>query len=138
MRVLILGGTVFLGRHLVDAALDRGDEVTIFHRGRTGAPLPTGVRHVHAAAPDLPILDYPDELRAPAPDVVLHMILLGERDAAATMAAFGGVARRIVAVSSADVYRAFSRFVRKEPGLPDPVSITEESPLRDRRYPFRC
>ncbi len=33
MRVLIIGGTVFLGRHLVDAALTRGDEVTLFHRG---------------------------------------------------------------------------------------------------------
>ena len=38
MRVLILGGTVFLGRHLVDAALDRGDQVTLFHRGRHPAP----------------------------------------------------------------------------------------------------
>lgn len=38
MRLLILGGTVFLGRHLVDAALGRGDEVTIFTRGRGQAP----------------------------------------------------------------------------------------------------
>lgn len=34
MRVLILGGTIFLGRHLVDAALDGGHDVTLFHRGR--------------------------------------------------------------------------------------------------------
>lgn len=34
MKWLILGGTVFLGRHLVDAALAAGDDVTIFHRGR--------------------------------------------------------------------------------------------------------
>jgi 2'-hydroxyisoflavone reductase len=33
MRVLILGGTRFLGRHLVDAALARGHKVTIFNRG---------------------------------------------------------------------------------------------------------
>lgn len=37
MRLLILGGTVFLGRHLVTAALERGHEVTIFTRG-TSAP----------------------------------------------------------------------------------------------------
>ncbi|HYE14573.1 MAG TPA: NAD-dependent epimerase/dehydratase family protein, partial [Pyrinomonadaceae bacterium] len=34
MRLLILGGTKFLGRHLVDAALGRGARVTIFNRGR--------------------------------------------------------------------------------------------------------
>jgi 2'-hydroxyisoflavone reductase len=39
MRVLILGGTLFLGRHLVEAALDRGDEVTLFNRGRTNPEL---------------------------------------------------------------------------------------------------
>ncbi|GCE31893.1 hypothetical protein KDA_73770 [Dictyobacter alpinus] len=33
MKFLILGGTVFVGRHLVEAALSRGHEVTIFHRG---------------------------------------------------------------------------------------------------------
>jgi 2'-hydroxyisoflavone reductase len=39
MRLLILGGTLFLGRHLVDAARAAGHEVTLFHRGRTGAGL---------------------------------------------------------------------------------------------------
>ena len=33
MRLLVLGGTRFLGRHLVEAALARGDDVTIFTRG---------------------------------------------------------------------------------------------------------
>ncbi len=34
MRLLVLGGTRFLGRHVVDAALARGDAVTTFTRGR--------------------------------------------------------------------------------------------------------
>ncbi len=34
MKILILGGTVFLGRHLVDAALARGHDVTLFNRGQ--------------------------------------------------------------------------------------------------------
>ena len=34
MKLLILGGTVFLGRHLVDAALARGHEITLFNRGQ--------------------------------------------------------------------------------------------------------
>src|SRR5207244_4277779 len=36
---LVLGGTRFLGRHLVQAALERGDRVTLFNRGRTNPDL---------------------------------------------------------------------------------------------------
>ncbi len=39
MRLLILGGTVFLGRHLVECALARGHSVTLFNRGRTNPNL---------------------------------------------------------------------------------------------------
>jgi 2'-hydroxyisoflavone reductase len=34
MQLLILGGTIFLGRHLVDAAAARGHAVTLFNRGQ--------------------------------------------------------------------------------------------------------
>ena len=34
MRLLVLGGTVFLGRAIVDEALEAGHEVTLFNRGR--------------------------------------------------------------------------------------------------------
>ena len=39
MKLLVLGGTKFLGRHVVEAALARGDEVTIFTRGQTNPDL---------------------------------------------------------------------------------------------------
>ncbi len=39
MDILILGGTVFLGRHLVEAAQARGHRVTLFHRGQHGTDL---------------------------------------------------------------------------------------------------
>ena len=39
MNLLILGGTVFLGRHLVDAALARGHTITLFNRGQHNADL---------------------------------------------------------------------------------------------------
>lgn len=35
MRILIIGGTVFLGRALVDSALARGHELTLFNRGKS-------------------------------------------------------------------------------------------------------
>ncbi|MCZ2824273.1 MULTISPECIES: NAD-dependent epimerase/dehydratase family protein [unclassified Modestobacter] len=43
MRLLVLGGTHLLGRHVVTAALERGHEVATFTRGVSGAP-PTGSR----------------------------------------------------------------------------------------------
>lgn len=39
MRLLILGGTVFLGRHLVEAALGQGHTVTLFNRGQRNPDL---------------------------------------------------------------------------------------------------
>ena len=46
MRLLVLGGTVFLGRHVAAEALERGHEVTLFHRGRHGAELFPEAEHV--------------------------------------------------------------------------------------------
>ena len=43
MRILVLGGTQFLGRHAVDAALAGGHEVTLFNRGQTRPELHPGV-----------------------------------------------------------------------------------------------
>jgi len=34
MKILVLGGTVFLGRHFVEAALKQGHELTLFNRGK--------------------------------------------------------------------------------------------------------
>ncbi|WAZ21275.1 SDR family oxidoreductase [Streptomyces cinnabarinus] len=52
MRLLMLGGTEFVGRPVVEAALERGWDVTVFHRGRH--PAPDGARSLHGdrTAPD--------------------------------------------------------------------------------------
>ncbi|HEY2551996.1 MAG TPA: hypothetical protein VGI64_15625 [Streptosporangiaceae bacterium] len=46
MRILMIGGTSFVGRHIAQAALDAGHEVTLFHRGQTGADLFPGTVHL--------------------------------------------------------------------------------------------
>jgi nucleoside-diphosphate-sugar epimerase len=47
MRLLVLGGTKFLGRATVEAALDRGHEVTLFNRGQTNPELFPEVEKLH-------------------------------------------------------------------------------------------
>src|SRR5262249_8465763 len=39
MRILMIGGTRFVGRHITEAAVARGHDVTVFHRGQSGADL---------------------------------------------------------------------------------------------------
>src|SRR3954471_15332008 len=46
MRLLILGGTIFLGRHAAAEAIARGHDVTVFHRGRHGVDLFPEAEHV--------------------------------------------------------------------------------------------
>ena len=45
-RLLILGGTGFIGPNMVRYAVERGHEVSIFTRGRAEADLPAGVEHL--------------------------------------------------------------------------------------------
>ena len=47
MRLLVLGGTSFVGRHLVQAALQHGHDVTVFHRGVTNPHLFPQAEHRH-------------------------------------------------------------------------------------------
>jgi 2'-hydroxyisoflavone reductase len=46
MRILVLGGTRFVGRAFVDAARARGHELTLFNRGRTNAELHASVERI--------------------------------------------------------------------------------------------
>ena len=46
MKLLVLGGTRFLGRHLVEAAMARGHELTLFNRDRTAPGLFAGVEQL--------------------------------------------------------------------------------------------
>jgi 2'-hydroxyisoflavone reductase len=46
MNLLVIGGTRFVGRHLVEAALQRGHNVTLFNRGKNASVFPN-VEQIH-------------------------------------------------------------------------------------------
>jgi nucleoside-diphosphate-sugar epimerase len=111
-----------------------GNEVAVFHRGRKAGDLPDGVRRITGDRKAL--RGSAGELRRFAPEVVLDMIPMNEGEARELVDVFRGVSRRVVAVSSQDVYRAYDRVTRRDPGPPDPVPLTEDSPLREKLYPY--
>ena len=138
MRVLIIGGTAFIGPHVVRSLVSEGHEVTIFHRGEHEPELPSSsVRHVHSASAAFPVLSFPAELVSWKPDVVLHMVAMGERDAEAVVQAFKGVARRLVVPSSGDVYNAYGVLLGSEDATAKTNLLREESSLRTNLYPYR-
>lgn len=137
MRALVIGGTRFIGAHVVRRLFDAGAEVTVFHRGTSDNPVLPAVTHIRDAAAAYPILAFPAELRRDW-DLVVHMVAMGQADTQAAVDAFSGRARRLVLVSSCDVYRAYGRLTRSEPGEPDPVPLEEDAPLRRALYPFRA
>ncbi|MGH3111604.1 MAG: NAD-dependent epimerase/dehydratase family protein, partial [Gaiellaceae bacterium] len=128
MRVLFLGGTSFTGPHAVRELAYRGHDVIVFHRGEHEPELPEQVRHVHG---DLGRWDeHVDELRDLRPDLVVDMRAYVPEEAQRVLA-FKGIARRAVVISSADVFLAYGRLRRSEPGPPEPLPLTEDSPLRE-------
>jgi nucleoside-diphosphate-sugar epimerase len=137
MRVLIVGGTAFIGPHVVRRLISGGHEVTIFHRGEHEPELPESVRHVHSASAAFPVLSFPSELVSWKPDVVLHMVAMGERDAEAVVRTFKGVARRLVVPSSGDVYGAYGVLIGIESAVNARSLLSEESRLRENFYPYR-
>jgi nucleoside-diphosphate-sugar epimerase len=135
LRILVIGGTGFIGPDVVLCLSDMGHQVTLFHRGRTKANLPLGVKHILGDRHHL--ADFASEFRHLAPHVVLDMFPLLEQDAQAVMSTFKGITQRVVAISSQDVYRAYGKLIGIESGPPEPVPITEDAPLRQKLYPYR-
>ena len=140
MRVLVIGGTGFIGAPVVRDLDARGHEVAVFHRGLTETPLPSHVVRIRGDRAD--ISDHTAAFAQFAPDAVVDMTPMTEAQAQTALDAVrvvgpGGAAPRFVAVSSMDVYLTYGRLHGTEPGAPVPTPLTEDSPLRRIHYPYR-
>jgi nucleoside-diphosphate-sugar epimerase len=135
VKILIVGGTGFIGPHVVRRLVTRGHTVAVFNRGESSAPLPPAVTHLRGDRRDLP--RYRGEFARFAPDVVVDTRPLSQDHARTVMSVFCGLARRAVALSSGDVYRAYGVLRGIESGPLEPVPLREDAPLRLRLYPYR-
>jgi nucleoside-diphosphate-sugar epimerase len=115
--------------------VDQGCEVTVLHRGETEpADLPA-IEHIHADRQALGAVR--DVIAVRKPDVVLDMVPMTEADARGVIDVVGDIARRTVAISSQDVYRAYDVVRRHDDGPPQLLPLTESSELRQGRFPYR-
>jgi nucleoside-diphosphate-sugar epimerase len=132
MRVMVLGGTRFIGAAIVEELHANGHELLVVHRGEhEPADLPEA-DHLHAQRQDLP------HLRGPigefGPEAVVDNCAYSAADAETALAAVGDDLRLLV-VSSMDVYRAFGALLAGTET--DPLPLDETSPVRAERYPYR-
>lgn len=136
MRILVIGGTRFIGPRLVRALSDEGHDVAVFHRGITEADLPSSVRHIHGER--AAIEEFRHAFRDFGVETAIDLSVYTRREAADAVRALAGLATRLVVASSADVYRAFGLVQRIESGAPEPLPVSEDSPLRTALYPYRA
>ncbi|HEX9297572.1 MAG TPA: NAD-dependent epimerase/dehydratase family protein [Polyangiaceae bacterium] len=130
MRILLIGATGFIGPFVVAELRRAGHELAVFHRSASGARSSEGVRQFIGDRSRL--LDARMELRAFAPEIIIDMILSSGRQARELLDVFRGAARRVVALSSMDVYRACGVVHGFEPGPLEPLPLTEGSALRTK------
>ena len=137
MRILAIGGSGFIGLPLVEQLVANGHEVAVFHRGKGPLELPAAVRRMVGDRKAL--AEHAEALRGFRPEVVIDMILSSGAQAERLMQTFRGTARRVVALSSIDVYRACGVLHGLEDGPLEPLPLTEDSPLRTKpsTYPPR-
>jgi len=132
MRILLIGGNGFIGRFVVAALKHEGHALAVFHRGTTAAP--AGVDEIRGDRNQLNTSA--QELKRFAPDVVVDMVISSGSQADELMSIFRGATRRVVMLSSMDVYRAVGISHGTESGPLQEVPLTEDSELRQNLHPY--
>jgi nucleoside-diphosphate-sugar epimerase len=132
MRILLIGGNGFIGRFAMAALKQQGHALALFHRGTTNAP--PGVDEILGDRHQLNASAQP--LTSFAPDVVIDLIISSGPQAEELMNIFRGAARRVVMLSSIDVYRAIAVSQGTESGPLEELPLTEESELRRSLGPY--
>jgi nucleoside-diphosphate-sugar epimerase len=130
MRFLLIGGNGFIGTHLTRQLLDRGDSIAILHRGK---PSREATHVLHIAGDRNQLADARAQIESFAPDVIVDFILSSGQQARELMQVATGLSRRVIAVSTGDVYRAWGVLHGVESGPLEPLPITEDSALRTTR-----
>lgn len=135
MRILVIGGSGFIGRPLARKLRASGHELALFQRNQLPDESSAGTVQILGDRDRLS--EYRGQFQQFAPDVVIDVVLSSGGQARQLMQTVSGIAGRVVALSSMDVYRAWGVLHGVEPGPLEPLPLTEASPVRSARqlYP---
>lgn len=106
MRLLVIGGTQFFGRALVEAALARGDAVTVLSRGQKRPPFWDRISHLAVDRRDHRALA--NALRGVSADAVIDNVAFTEADVRAALEGLEGRAGHYILTSTGSVYHDFT------------------------------
>ncbi len=129
MRVIVLGGTWFVGRSVTEALTSAGHSVLVAHRGISEPPDLPDVQHLHADRRSWSA--HRAAFAAFGADAAVDVSAGNAAGAQAALSALPS-GTRLVALSSVDVYRAYEAL--RDGTQTDPVPLTEASPLRATRF----
>jgi nucleoside-diphosphate-sugar epimerase len=132
VKVVVFGGTRFIGRAIVEELAAAGHDLLIVHRGNLEPADMPAVQHLHAERTELAA--HRKVLAVFTPDAAIDCRALTRADAEAVLDALP-TGLRLVVISSIDVYRAFGAL--NEDRETDPIPLDETSPVRPTRYPYR-
>lgn len=130
MRILLIGGNGFIGSPLARELRASGHPVAILHR-TANQYLDDDVVRIQGDRNRL--YDHLEQIQRFSPEVIVDVILSSREQAHQLMCTSRKVARRVIAISSMDVYRAWGLLHGSEPGPLEPLPLTEDSPLRTNR-----
>jgi nucleoside-diphosphate-sugar epimerase len=132
VRVMVLGGTRFIGAAIVEELAEQGHELLVVHRGEHEPPDLPAADHLHTDRANLPHLrSAVDDF---SPEGVVDTYAMTAASAETALAAIGGDPRLLV-LSSMDVYRAYGSLLA---GIEtDALPLDETAPVREQRYPYR-
>ncbi|MFM7549282.1 MAG: NAD-dependent epimerase/dehydratase family protein [Cyanobacteriota bacterium] len=136
MKILVMGGTRFVGKPVVTQLLAQGHAVTLFTRGRQ--PAPEGVEHLVGDRADATALD---QLQGRRFEVIVDSSGRNLEDTRSVLERTGEPALRLVYVSSAGVYADSELWPLSEESATDPESrhagkLHTENWLRQQGIPF--
>jgi nucleoside-diphosphate-sugar epimerase len=135
MRVAVIGGTGFIGRHVTQWLAKDGADVTAIHRGQTPVRV-AGVRSLSADRKDTSMLA--TALAAAAPAVVVDMTAYTGADMEGLLSALPRSLRGLVVISSGDVYWTYAAFLGLSRARSAAAPLNERAALRDQLYPYRA
>jgi nucleoside-diphosphate-sugar epimerase len=114
VKVLIIGGTGLISTAMTRGFVERGDEVTLFNRGKSDAAIPAGVRQLQGDRTDLTAFEA-GMAEAGSFDCVIDMICYRPEEAESLVRAFAGRTGHLIVCSTVDVYaKPASRYPIRE------------------------